>query len=134
MRTLSKSAMDLRDKKRPTTVSHGFKGPFAARTGSSASTRLGVARATLAAARNVRSRVRDLVPMNRDLLSGIDLGGAERELGRAFGRVEVDRATDAGDDVAQRLVGAVAHTHGGLNRRSRATRRSRARLVARHRP
>ena len=38
------------------------------------------------------------------------------------------------DDVTQRLVGAVGHAHGGLSRRPRATRRSRARLVARHRP
>src|SRR5439155_1457278 len=56
--------------------------------------------------------VGDLVTVDRDRFAWIDLGPAERELGRALGRVEVDRPADAGHDLAQRLVGAVGDPHG----------------------
>src|SRR2546428_12123841 len=52
-----------------------------------------------------------LVPMDRDLLAWIDLGGAERELRRPLGRVEVDRAANARNQFSQRLVGAGGHSH-----------------------
>src|SRR5439155_16772166 len=57
----------------------------------------------------------DLVPVHRDLLSGIDLCGAERQLRRSLRRIEVDRTPNAGDHVADRLVGPIGYTHSADN-------------------
>jgi hypothetical protein len=55
--------------------------------------------------------IADLVPVDRDLLAGVDLGGPERQLRRSLRRIEVDRAANTRDEVAERLVGAIRYAH-----------------------